>query len=154
MKNYLIGLVISLGLTGCVVLPNIDYSQPKVERFNPVKNWISVDSASVKDMPNGNEIFKLKGGSEVYVFRYQDEWALLTPASDKQQWINFRYLCGFAGCYTQPVTYRYSKGSFDNRQPVYSTPQRESKGYNNTRTRSSATTRTPRSYSKTTNNSC
>ncbi|EXD80824.1 hypothetical protein J456_4128, partial [Acinetobacter baumannii 959073] len=34
MKNYLIGLVISLGLTGCVVLPNIDYSQPKVERFN------------------------------------------------------------------------------------------------------------------------
>ncbi|USZ54890.1 hypothetical protein NHU89_09180 [Acinetobacter baumannii] len=90
MKNYLIGLVISLGLTGCVVLPNIDYSQPKVERFNPVKNWISVDSASVKDMPNGNEIFKLKGGSEVYVFRYQDEWALLTPASDKQQWINFR----------------------------------------------------------------
>ncbi|EXC64797.1 hypothetical protein J453_2989, partial [Acinetobacter baumannii 1036938] len=56
MKNYLIGLVISLGLTGCVVLPNIDYSQPKVERFNPVKNWISVDSASVKDMPNGNEI--------------------------------------------------------------------------------------------------
>ncbi|OTR61911.1 hypothetical protein CAT47_12880 [Acinetobacter baumannii] len=92
MKNYLIGLVISLGLTGCVVLPNIDYSQPKVERFNPVKNWISVDSASVKDMPNGNEIFKLKGGSEVYVFRYQDEWALLTPASDKQQWINFRYL--------------------------------------------------------------
>lgn len=61
MKNYLIGLVTALGLTGCVALPNIDYSQQKVERFNPVKNWISVDSASVKDIPNGNEIFKLKG---------------------------------------------------------------------------------------------
>ncbi len=63
-------------------------------------------------MPNGNEIFKLKGGSEVYVFRYQDEWALLTPASDKQQWINFRYLCGFAGCYTPPIVYRNTKGAW------------------------------------------
>lgn len=154
MKNYLIGLVITLGITGCVAIPSIDYSQQKVERFNPVKNWISVDTAPVKDMPNGNEIFKLKGGSEVYVFWYQDEWALLNPNMDRQQWIDTKYLCSFAGCYTPPVTYRYSKGSFDNRQPVYSTPQKESKGYNNTRTRSSSTTRTPRSYSKTTNNSC
>ena len=46
---------------------------------------------------------------------------------DRQQWIDTKYLCSFAGCYTPPVTYRYSKGSFDNRQPVYSTPQRESK---------------------------
>ncbi|OTM02780.1 hypothetical protein B9X56_19295, partial [Acinetobacter baumannii] len=68
MKNYLIGLVITLGISGCVSIPSIDFSQQKVERFNPVKNWISVDTAPVKDMPNGKEIFKLKGGSEVYVF--------------------------------------------------------------------------------------
>ncbi len=47
MKNYLIGLVITLGISGCVSIPSIDFSQQKVERFNPVKNWISVDTAPV-----------------------------------------------------------------------------------------------------------
>ncbi|WP_208970955.1 hypothetical protein, partial [Escherichia coli] len=90
-----------------VSIPSIDFSQQKVERFNPVKNWISVDTAPVKDMPNGKEIFKLNGGSEVYVFWYQDEWALLNPNMDRQQWIDTKYLCSFAGCSTPPVTYRY-----------------------------------------------
>ena len=155
MKNYLIGLVITLGISGCVSIPSIDFSQQKVERFNPVKNWISVDTAPVKDMPNGKEIFKLKGGSKFYLFIYQDEWALLTHASDKQQWINFRYLCGFAGCYTPPIVYRNTKRGLDNQQPIYSVQQHEPKRYSNTKTRSiSTTTRTSRRYSLTTNSSC
>jgi len=154
MKNYLIGLVTALGLTGCVALPNIDYSQQKVERFNPVKNWISVDSASVKDIPNGNEIFKLKGGSEVYVFRYQDEWALINPNSHTQQWIDTKYLCSFSGCYTPPIIFRNAKSSFNNRESIYSIQQREPKRYSNTKTRSTSTTHTSRTYSQTTNNSC
>ncbi|USX67667.1 hypothetical protein NHY66_00320 [Acinetobacter baumannii] len=68
MKNYLIGLVITLGISGCVSIPSIDFSQQKVERFNPVKNWISVDTAPVKDMPNGKEIFKLKGGEVKFMY--------------------------------------------------------------------------------------
>ncbi|EPG6626232.1 TPA: hypothetical protein ACSB32_002740, partial [Acinetobacter baumannii] len=86
---------------------------------------------------------------------YQDEWALLTPASDKQQWINFRYLCGFAGCYTPPIVYRNTKRGLDNQQPIYSVQQHEPKRYSNTKTRSISTnTRTSRSYSQTTNSSC
>lgn len=155
MKNYLIGLAITLGMAGCVAIPTIDYSKQKVEQFNPVKNWISVDSASVKDMPNGNEIFKLKGGSEVYVFRYQDEWALLNPNPNRQQWIDTKYLCSFTGCFTPSSTHKYTKGSFENRQPIYPIQQHASKSYSNTKTRSpSSTTRTSRSYSKTTNSSC
>lgn len=155
MNKYLICIAAILGLAGCVVTPNIDYSPQKVEKFNPVKKWVGVDVASIKDSPNGNERFKLTGGSEVYVFRYYDNWALLNPNPNGQQWIDTKLLCDFADCYTPVTRYKAPKASLDNRQAVFSKQQNISKSSSNSKRQSSTNTRsTPRSYSKTNSSSC
>lgn len=157
MKKYLMSVIVALGLSGCVVTPNIDHSQQKVEKFNPVKKWIGVDVASIKDVPNGNERFKLSGGSEVYVFKYYDGWASLTPKADGQQWINSGYLCDYAGCYTPSVSYRTPKIRVDNKQAIYTKQPRSSKSSSNNKSRTQNTSnniRTQKTYSKTSNSSC
>lgn len=159
--------IVALGLSGCVVTPNIDHSQQKVEKFTPVKRWIGVDVASIKDAPNGNERFKLSGGSEVYVFKYYDDWASLTPKTDEQQWINSGYLCDYAGCYTPSVSYKNPKMRVDNKQAIYTKKPSSSKSSNNNTSSSkssnnnksrtqntSNSTRTQKTYSKTSNSSC
>ena len=37
MKNYLIGLVITLGISGCVSIPSIDFSQQKLKGLIQLK---------------------------------------------------------------------------------------------------------------------
>ena len=103
MKNYILGIFLLFSLLGCVTItPNYTQPQFEIERYNPVEKWISVENASVKNAVDGDEIFQLKGGMRVFVFKYDENWALISPSLEKQHWVDVNQLCDFEGCYIKP----------------------------------------------------
>ena len=61
MKNYLIGLVITLGISGCVSIPSIDFSQQKLKGLIQLKIGLVLIPLQSRICQMAKEIFKLKG---------------------------------------------------------------------------------------------
>ncbi|WP_336933201.1 hypothetical protein [Acinetobacter bereziniae] len=103
MFKLIITFAISLILVGCVATNKVLKSNPYNYESTPISTkWVNTDIILVKDAPNGNEIDKLYGGNQIYIYGYYGNWARISNDTASPRWISTYLLCDYDGCFREP----------------------------------------------------
>lgn len=104
MFKLIITYAICLIMVGCVAPNKVLKSKLYNYESRPIATkWVNTDIILVKDAPNGNEIDKLYGGNQIFIYGYYGNWARISNDTVSPRWISTYLLCDYEGCFRKPI---------------------------------------------------